>query len=406
MENRTRSANASAATPATLFGPGNHTPGHACDSTLNDTPDQLLTPENSRSETSSNNESAPNDEKPTFRRTSTRATRASLRNLRRPRDAETENIAEIPRFIDEKHNGSDDTLVKNAYERKSKPPFLRHSMLVMELPQLSENALSCGNMESEDYSMAPDTPDSNSPQKPQTEDTSNSLQRRSLRKRVESPLVKQDNHDGEKSSPPKPANKEPLRRSSRLSLPGRKSNFLDRLGSVLGKRSRDKTEKAKEGDRRASLRPRKAKTPEEEPVSAPASNDTSAKRRRVSESDIPSDPKSKDTGELPVKPLRTTPKRWLTEGLYIGQEPTDAPPSQNRNKASRPGRRKSTIIQQRRFLPLPMFAGARLLNNGRDFKLPFDIFSPVPPGQPKPDEWRKTNKSMYFCCTKSGGRID
>jgi histone-lysine N-methyltransferase ASH1L len=42
-----------------------------------------------------------------------------------------------------------------------------------------------------------------------------------------------------------------------------------------------------------------------------------------------------------------------------------------------------------------MFKGARLLKNGRDYQLPFDIFSPLPPGQPKPDEWRKTNKSEH-----------
>jgi hypothetical protein len=42
---------------------------------------------------------------------------------------------------------------------------------------------------------------------------------------------------------------------------------------------------------------------------------------------------------------------------------------------------------------LPMFAGERLLKMGRDFELPFDIYSPLPPGQPKPNEWRKTNKS-------------
>jgi histone-lysine N-methyltransferase ASH1L len=40
-----------------------------------------------------------------------------------------------------------------------------------------------------------------------------------------------------------------------------------------------------------------------------------------------------------------------------------------------------------------MFAGERLLQTGRDFQLPFDIYSPLPPGQPKPNEWRKTNKS-------------
>ena len=43
-----------------------------------------------------------------------------------------------------------------------------------------------------------------------------------------------------------------------------------------------------------------------------------------------------------------------------------------------------------------MFAGERLLKQGRDFKLPFDIFSPLPAGQPKPDEWKKTNKNVFI----------
>ena len=398
MENKTRSSNASATTPSTLFDSGNHLPGHTRDSLRNDTPEQLLTPENSRSETSSNNENAPNDEKPTFRRTSTRATRASLRNTKQLGDAET------PRFIEVKRNGSDGPILNHVYDGdKPQPHVLRHSMVIMELPQLGKNALNGGNVESKDRLMTPDTPVSNLSHNPQAEDTSISLQQRASRKGVESALVKQDTNAREKSSTCKPANREPLRRSSRLSLPGRKSNFLDRLGTVLGKRPRDKieNEKEKESDRRASLRPRKAKNLEENHTSAAASAVASVKRRHVSESDAPSDPRSKDLGKSPVKSLASTPKRWLTEGLYIGQEPTDAPPSQNRNKATRAGRRKSTIIQQRRFLPLPMFSGARLLNNGRDFKLPFDVFSPVPPGQPKPDEWRKTNKSMCSCCTKT-----
>ena len=49
------------------------------DSMSLDVPDQLLTPENSRSETSSNNENALTEDKPAERRRSTRSVRASLR---------------------------------------------------------------------------------------------------------------------------------------------------------------------------------------------------------------------------------------------------------------------------------------------------------------------------------------
>ncbi|KAJ5469527.1 hypothetical protein N7539_009145 [Penicillium diatomitis] len=44
---------------------------------------------------------------------------------------------------------------------------------------------------------------------------------------------------------------------------------------------------------------------------------------------------------------------------------------------------------------MPMFGGSRMIENGRDYVLPFDVFSPLPPGQPKPDEWRKTNKNVF-----------
>ena len=35
------------------------------------------------------------------------------------------------------------------------------------------------------------------------------------------------------------------------------------------------------------------------------------------------------------------------------------------------------------------------MKQGRDFKLPFDVFSPLPAGQPKPDEWKKVNKNLF-----------
>jgi len=51
--------------------------------------------------------------------------------------------------------------------------------------------------------------------------------------------------------------------------------------------------------------------------------------------------------------------------------------------------------KENKVLPLPMYAGERLLKTGRDFQLPFDVFSPLPAGQPKPDEWRKVNKNVF-----------
>lgn len=80
-------------------------------------------------------------------------------------------------------------------------------------------------------------------------------------------------------------------------------------------------------------------------------------------------------------------KLWLTQGLYVGQ---DLDPRQEKIF----GERSFSFSQRRKLLPLPMFAGARLLELGRDFKLPFDVFNALPRGQPKPEDWKKTHKSI------------
>lgn len=240
--------------------------------------------------------------------------------------------------------------------------------------------------------MVPGTPVSNSSQEQQLGDTSSSLQHRALRKRVETGLVKEGGQDGEKKSTRKSTNNEERpRRSSRLSLVGRTSGLVWRAGSVLGKRSREVMDLGKDLGQRGRLRPRHVLKSKEEPAAAAASDVPAGKKRRVSDGDLPDFKDSPDESIKPM-PIRYKPKRWESHGLYIGQTPTDSPPRQRTSRTSK----RSTVNAQRKYLPMPMFVGARLLTHGRDFKLPFDIFSPLPPGQPKPDEWRKTNKSMYL----------
>lgn len=100
------------------------------------------------------------------------------------------------------------------------------------------------------------------------------------------------------------------------------------------------------------------------------------------------------TPTVPTKQKRV--KKWLEKGLYAGQ---DAPLDYTAGLSTAD---KKKLVQfpelaptgkANKTLPLPMFAGLRLLINGRDFKLPFDVCNPLPPGQPKPDEWRKMTKS-------------
>ncbi|KAK7743780.1 hypothetical protein SLS53_003799 [Cytospora paraplurivora] len=89
-------------------------------------------------------------------------------------------------------------------------------------------------------------------------------------------------------------------------------------------------------------------------------------------------------------------KKWLDKGLYAGQPAVldytiGMSAAEKKKLAQLPELAPSGQVNK--VLPLPMFAGLRLLINGRDFKLPFDVCNPLPPGQPKPDEWRKMTKS-------------
>jgi histone-lysine N-methyltransferase ASH1L len=109
--------------------------------------------------------------------------------------------------------------------------------------------------------------------------------------------------------------------------------------------------------------------------------------------------KKEVTVEDDKKPdLKSNGKRekvWLTKGLYAGQENRNFDWFSDGFGGSRKDVVDSTPYQPNAFMPLPMWHGQRLLHIGRHFKLPFDVCSPLPPGQPKPDEWRKTSSSKY-----------
>ncbi|EEP75641.1 predicted protein [Uncinocarpus reesii 1704] len=187
--------------------------------------------------------------------------------------------------------------------------------------------------------------------------------------------------------------KNPRRRSTRLTVRQEGREVTVNASSAPGKRTFDaiskNTHKIKELDRRASLRPRV----ESQKDSAPAPQPPPAKKRRVSDGDKPIS-QSSATEHTPRENslIRRKKKLWLRHGLYAGQEYVDpsAPSSRKRRAYSKKGEG-----QQANVFPLPMYAGARLLENGRSYKLPFDIFSPLPHGQPKPDEWRKANKNVF-----------
>ena len=176
------------------------------------------------------------------------------------------------------------------------------------------------------------------------------------------------------------------RRSSRASMLSKAGDFVsDVASSVLGKR------KDRVAELRGSNRPRSAVEPltENETISAP-----DAKRRRVSDSEVPIAPKETTIASIrrTIRPAKD--KKWLVSGLYAGQ-PRTFNPKLHESKNKRKSAGAALPEKENSVLPLPMFAGERLISQGRDFKLPFDVFSPLPAGQPKPDEWRKSNKNTF-----------
>ena len=180
------------------------------------------------------------------------------------------------------------------------------------------------------------------------------------------------------------------RRSTRISLLDKAKDVVEKIPSVLGKRERGK-DKDKTGGKRASLRPRDTiKTPDKptEPEKPPPKK----QRTAVHDTPAPKDDAPKTTIEKMRPITMKKQKYWLTHGLYSAENTYRREAVlTNTNKKTKNG--GDTSDTERKLLPLPKHSGARLLETGRDFKLPFDIFSPLPPGQPKPDEWRKTNKS-------------
>jgi histone-lysine N-methyltransferase ASH1L len=355
-----------------------------------DVPEQLLTPENSRSETSSNNENALADEKPAGRRRSTRVARASLQ-AGEPLDDTPEK--------EEPAASSSEAYVDSLAKAKRSHSSLRHSIAVMENSLWSATPAD-DDSTTYDHPMAPDTPVSKSSQEIQSEDMNTSLQQRTLRNRAEKVLAEDQGTSAAKSTPSQTDSRKSLRRSGRIGILDKATGMIERASSILGKRARGLVDK--ELGRRASLRPRTIASLKEE-----ATNEPTSKKRRVSESDLPKvEDQDSSESEEPSAPASQRPKRklWLSHGLYTGQEPSDSPPKQRRSKNSK---KTGTGPMQRTILPMPMFKGARLLKTGRDYQLPFDIFSPLPPGQPKPDEWRKTNKSnIYFTISHNEVKAD
>lgn len=371
----------------------------------------LLTPEASRSETSSNHDLVVvGDEKPQPRRRSTRVTRMSLRALENLRDLEEKNKPKHhdgPLFTTESATTREEKFLDQVVDNHASLSTLENDA-TLESTSWDQESLSKGAADNVVENAHLATPVSKRSEEEKEEELP---RRRSLRaRRVNDDNDVKDNDGKDKTQKAKeksPAtNKQekipPPRRSSRLSLVTKAVEVLERAATVLGKRSRDATEKSVQ-QRRASLRPRHSLPAKDSLVASRSSNELpNPKKRRVSEGDMQMKKNEQMEAEaakmeeaeklVPAVP-QFKPKRWLDQGMYTGQERDYDPRLNEANNKIRAAKRRAAREPQRKLLPLPMFAGERLLKLGRDFKLPYDIFSPLPPGQPKPDEWKKVNRS-------------
>ena len=175
------------------------------------------------------------------------------------------------------------------------------------------------------------------------------------------------------------------RRSTRI---GQLTDTVLTTASSLGKRGRDALESGKNKlhDMKRSLRTRDADDGEPLP-----------KRSRMSTA--PPQPGRPSNSKMLPKTTAPPKKYWLTYGKYVGQDRSQDPrlkPAQlAKLKASR---KDDEPPKENKSLPLPMYGGAYLLERSdwRNFQLPFNIYSPLPPGQPRPEAWRTTQINVFI----------
>lgn len=189
------------------------------------------------------------------------------------------------------------------------------------------------------------------------------------------------------------------RRSTRLEMFDRTTKFLEKARGVLGKRSRETTNAGTERkqvsteNKMAGLKSRENEALDQ--GGALVFEGPLKKRARLLEETNPQALLSPTESEHRFATQPET-KHWLSQGLYVGQDRDVGVRSrETKNRPKKPAS-DDHVSQPRTFLPMPMFAGQRMLDLGRSFKLPFDVFSPLPPGQPRPEEWKKTHKSECY----------
>ncbi|KAG8534266.1 uncharacterized protein KY384_001110 [Bacidia gigantensis] len=163
--------------------------------------------------------------------------------------------------------------------------------------------------------------------------------------------------------------------------------------TVLGKRARKDSESASPMKRSTNdLRRTSSRLQEVVPRT---SEEPAAKKPKIS---LVKEETANSTLRTSDKATKKPVKQWVNQGLYVGQD--------RRSKAKLPGIQKQTgedasdentkQPRENKLLPRPMFVGEMMINRDRDFKLPYDVFSPLTDRQPAPDEWRKQQKNTLI----------
>lgn len=182
------------------------------------------------------------------------------------------------------------------------------------------------------------------------------------------------------------------RKSTRLDLVKEAAKSAYESASSLGKHGRGALESSKDKlsalGRRTSLRP--CSKGEDKTVEA---EEPSPKKPRLS----PPTPVKSSTPVQDVPKAHSRPKfkRWEVQGLYVGQDRNSKPHHADKSRSKK---RKSSepteLKKENSTLPLPMFGGERLLELGRDFKLPFDVLTRLPVAA-KPEDWQRFSKNRF-----------
>jgi histone-lysine N-methyltransferase ASH1L len=212
-------------------------------------------------------------------------------------------------------------------------------------------------------------------------------------------LPKSSSQIGLVESPRKSAKQQDITRRKSTRSTGEKLESLTKKLTVLGKRKfEDGLAKAKRDLRNLADTKEFAKIDTEPVVHEVWSRgklvvqEPPKKKKKIEEAaqkPKPAEPKSAEKKKSGGKKQKV----WLNKGLYAGQEAEKFDWFSNYTAKEKEQMDGAQPFKENKYFPMPMWHGQRLLHVGRNFKLPFDVCSPMPPGQPKPDEWRKTSSS-------------